>query len=285
MMQADCEQVRDDLHAWALGALDADDAGRLEQHLAGCAECSALADEARDVAASIALAVPLQTASSSLKAKVMAGAAILEEVPRRKQIRTSRARAWWSVPAAAAVALGAGLVGWGVYNQGQVDDLEGQNAVVTGDATAEANKYATVRTQLIMAQDANEDLSDNISVMSEIVAQPDAVKLAMSGTDAAPQASGRYVWSRTVGKGSLVVQDLAPLPVDKSYCLWLIYEGDWVLAGQFSVGDDGSGSMIVEDLEIDPDAGPLKAFAVSIEPAGDVAKHTGATVLRADMSQ
>jgi hypothetical protein len=176
-------------------------------------------------------------------------------------------------------------VGWGVYSQNQVDDLEGENAVFAADATAQANRFATVNTQLIITQQDAHDLAEKSDAVTDIVDQPDAVRLQLDGTAAAPQASGRYVWSRMAGAGALVVKDLAPLPIDKAYCLWLIYEGDWVLAGQFGVGEDGTGRLIVDEVNIPPDAGPLRAFAVSIEPAGDVTQHTGDTVLRAEMPE
>jgi anti-sigma factor RsiW len=47
----DCEAVRDDIDAWALGALDAEEARALEAHLASCDECRALADTAVESAA------------------------------------------------------------------------------------------------------------------------------------------------------------------------------------------------------------------------------------------
>lgn len=283
-MQANCEAVREQLDAWALGALDGDDAHRVEQHVATCDECRALADGVRDTAAALALAVPLRSASSSLKAKVMAGAAVLDDASRSGRQRPQR-WSWWPAAAAAVVAVGVGLVGWGVYSQDQIDDLEGQNGLFATDATAQANRFATVNTQLIITQQDANDLAEKTDAVTEIVDQPDAVRLSLDGTAAAPQASGRYVWSRMAGAGVLVVQDLAPVPSDKAYCLWLIYEGDWVLAGQFTVGDDGSGRLIVDDLNIPPDTGPLRAFAVSIESAGDVSKHTGDTVLRASLSE
>jgi hypothetical protein len=282
MMQVDCEAAREQLDAWALGALDEDDARRVDQHLATCEACRSLADAARETAAAVALAVPVRSASASLKAKVMAGAAVLDDVPRSTQ---TRRRAWWPAAAAAVVAIGVGLVGWGAYNQNQIDDLEGQNSLLAVDATAQANRFATVNTQLIITQQDANDLAEKTDAVTEIVNQPDAVRLSLDGTAVAPQASGRYVWSRMAGAGALVVQDLAPLPTDKAYCLWLIYEGDWVLAGQFTVGEDGSGRLIVDDLNIPPDTGPLRAFAVSIEPTGDVTQHTGDTVLRAAMPE
>ena len=281
MVQISCESVRDDLDAWALGTLDNDDLRRVERHLSECEGCTSIANTARESASALALAVPLQAASHSLKAKVMAGAAVLDEVPRGRQ--RAQQGSWWVVAAAAAVIGVIGLAGWGIYSQREIDDLEGQTAALQAEATTQADKFATVNTQLTIARSEGAHAFEVTDAVADIVDQPDAVRLALDGTQAAPDASGRYVWSRMAGKGVLVANDLSVLPVDQRYCLWLIYEQDWVLAGQFTVGEDGSGRLVVEDLNLPPDSGPLKAFAVSIEPAGDVLKHSGDTVLRADI--
>jgi anti-sigma factor RsiW len=283
MIQAECEAVREELDAWALGALDAEDLRRLERHLVECSACTEYADIAQETAGAIAFAVPLHAASSSLKAKVIAGAAVLQEVPSATRVRARRS--WWPAAAAAAVIAAVGFGGWVVYGQRQIDDLEDENAVLNADATAQSNRFATVNTQLLIAQSAGADAALATDAVTDIVDQPDAVRLALEGTDVAPEASGRYVWSRMAGKGVLVANDLAVLPSDQLYCLWLIYESDWVLGGQFSVAEDGTGRLVVDDLELPPDSGPLQAFAVSIEPAGDVTKHTGDTVLRAEMQR
>ena len=117
-MRMDCETAREHLDAYALGALDTDDARALDGHLAGCNECSAMADASEQDAASLGYAVPLVAAPSALKARVLASAAILAE-PRR--FRRSR---WWPAAAAALLVVSLAVVGWGVYMQTQVHHLD-----------------------------------------------------------------------------------------------------------------------------------------------------------------
>ena len=67
------------------------------------------------------------------------------------------------------------------------------------------------------------------------------------------------MWSRTAGRGALVASGLPALPEGKSYCLWVVYERDWVVGGQFEADADGSGRVIVEDLDVDPEMA-LRSF-------------------------
>jgi anti-sigma factor RsiW len=279
-MPMDCEAVRDHLDAWALGALDADDARQVERHLETCNDCSALTGEAREAAASLTLAVPLQAASSALKARVMAGAAVLDDLPR------SRAMPWrgwryWPHAAAASFALVLGLGAWAAFLQSEVNDLRDDRASFSADATAQSVRFATVSTQLIgLSEQRREELLAT-DVITEIVSQEDVTRLAMSGTEDSPDATGRYVWSRTAGMGALVARDLPQLPEGKQYCLWVVYEHDWVVGGLFDVEADGSGRVIVRELEVDDAAGRLEGFVVTVEDEGPVANHTGAAVLEA----
>src|SRR6266511_2070203 len=70
----DCEQIREKLEAYALGALDADEQARVEQHLAECAECRQLAAEYAETVnrlpQALATASPL-TLPASLKDRVV----------------------------------------------------------------------------------------------------------------------------------------------------------------------------------------------------------------------
>ncbi len=54
-----CEQVRDLLDAYALGAAEADEANALEEHVADCVRCWSSLNEAQRAAASIALSTVL----------------------------------------------------------------------------------------------------------------------------------------------------------------------------------------------------------------------------------
>ena len=93
-MRLDCEEAREHIEAYALGALDADETRPFEEHIASCAECTALLDAAENDASALGLAVPVVAAPSELKARTLAAASILSLPLRRRAAR-------W-LPAAAA---------------------------------------------------------------------------------------------------------------------------------------------------------------------------------------
>jgi hypothetical protein len=271
-----CEAIREELDAWAIGALDAGDARTVERHFATCEECAPHVDAARAAAAAIALTAPLRPASSSLKARVMAGAAVLDE-PRRP----ATLQRLWPLAAAAGFTLFAAAAAWGVVTQQELDDTQDDAQALAFAATEQTGELATANA-VIVDYEASRETDE---AMASIVASGDASGLAMAATAAAPAASGAYVWSRTAGRGALVASGLPALPEGKSYCLWVVYERDWVVGGQFEADADGSGRVIVEDLDVDQEmAGALEGFAVTIEDAGPVTRHEGETVLEASIA-
>ena len=71
-----CDEARDLIDAYALGALELEDHRRLEAHLRTCvAECPQLLADAREVTEALALAVPLRQPPATLRARVMAAGA------------------------------------------------------------------------------------------------------------------------------------------------------------------------------------------------------------------
>lgn len=281
-MPIKCDEVREQLDAWALGALDAAEEREVDQHLKGCGACTLEADAAREAAAMLAVSVPLHAASDTLKARVMAAASALRDQPAPSSTG-SRFR-YWPAAAAAVAIIGLGLGGWGVSMRNQLNDLEDDNAVALAAARDAEDRYATVSTQLVMASDENIELTKAQDTITEIVSQPDVTRQAMTGAGKAAQATGRYVWSTTAGMGALVARNLPTLADGRTYCLWFVYESSWVLAGTFDVADDGTGRLIVEKLENVPvTAGGLEGYAVSEEPTSNVEARTGEIVLRADI--
>ena len=71
MNTVDCEQIRDLLDAYALGAADAPEAAAIEEHVADCVRCWSSLEEAQRAAASLALSTVLQKAPPSLRSRVL----------------------------------------------------------------------------------------------------------------------------------------------------------------------------------------------------------------------
>jgi anti-sigma factor RsiW len=72
MDMMDCEQVKELLDAYALGAAEPEEAAALEEHMEDCARCWHSFNEAQRAAAAIALSATLCRAPESLRRNVLA---------------------------------------------------------------------------------------------------------------------------------------------------------------------------------------------------------------------
>jgi len=280
-MQMDCRAVHDDIDAYVIGALDADEAQALAAHLVGCAACASLVEEARaDATTALALSAPLTVSSPALKARVMASAAVLTDIgqPRRRSAR------WWQAAAAVLVAGFAAAFVWGFAMQRRVDTLEQHNASLRTDATAQSAELATVRTDLSKATAFSAGLADTVGVQDaivDLVTEPDVRRTVMTGTTMAPGATGRYMWSPSREAGALVATNLPQLDAGQAYEMWVVYpDRTWVSGGQFTADASGAARLVVKPAGNDEpgDAKPAW-FCVTIEPAGGAGEN-GPMVLR-----
>jgi anti-sigma-K factor RskA len=266
-MRFDCEAAREHIDAWALGALDADEARALEHHLAGCGECTRMADEARETASSLALAVPLTAAPSALKSRTMASAAVLSDIGRVER----RARLWPAAAAALFIA-GAGAITWGGLTQYRLNDLERTNARIGRDATVQSAELAAAQTEVVAAGASAASVrasNDTSDAVIDIVLQPDVQRTDLIGTDAAPSATARCLWSRETAVGAFVAKNLPPAPEGMSYHMWIVYELEWVKGGSFQVDEEGRGQLVMRRVWTQrPDLGGFEGFAVTLEPDG-----------------
>lgn len=260
-MQLDCASVRDDIDAYAIGALDADEARAVASHIAECDACAALLAEAtEDATTAMALAAPLVPSSPVLKARVMASAAVLAD------IRGPRRSRWWPAAAAVLVAAVATLFAWGVAMQTRVNSLEDHNTTLRRDATAQSE-------QLHEVTDSNATLASTVRVQDaivDLVTEPDVRRTQLTGTEAAPDASGRYMWSPSRDSGALVAAKLPALSAGQVYEMWIVYpDRRWVSGGQFTVGADGAARFVVAPTADDgePDGAMPAWFCVTLEPA------------------
>lgn len=264
-MRFDCEAARENIDAWAIGALEPEEMRAVDVHVSTCADCRALADEAAAAAASLAMAVPLHGASAALKSRVMASAAVLTDL---KGARRSR---FWPAAAAALVVLGVGAFSWGAMTQMQVNDLRSQNDELAADATAQARDLFVVRADLFEATNVTSGLSETVETQDaviDLVLQPDVQRTELVGTAEAPNASGRCVWSRAQALGAFIASNLPPAPLGFVYKMWIVYERDWVGAGSVDVDEAGRGRLIMRGAwGASAGMGALLGFAVTLEPA------------------
>jgi len=97
----------------------------------------------------------------------------------------------------------------------------------------------------------------------------------LAGTEAAPGASG-VLYLGDEDRGVLVLRDLAPLPSQQTYQLWLIPADEAPIpAGLLAI--DAQSNWL--GLQLPPEGRVFAAVAVSVEPAGGSLAPTGAIVL------
>jgi anti-sigma-K factor RskA len=241
--------TRDLLGAFALGAVDAEEAAAVRAHLATCAECQAEIAElwlavdslpdtiepmepppalrdriaaAVSEAASPAPAPPtLSTAPAPEPVPAVAPAPALSEPVRRPASFWSRATPW-AAAAAILLLLSAGLLIW------------------------------------------------NLRLREQLAATPVAETIALAPTDAAPEAGGEVTYLPRDDLFLLDVRDLPPLQPDQVYEVWLIGEEGPVPAGVFDQPTDQHAIVADRDqyetLAITAEPGPLGTEA----PTGEI---------------
>jgi len=242
----DCEQIRELLDAYALGAADAREAAAIEEHVADCVRCWSSLDEAQRVAASLALSTALQKAPPSLRSRVLAE-------PERRQrpalaFVPKRLRGLW--PAATGV-LAAGAVAalaFALVLQAEVNDLRGDRDRLASDV-----------------QNAGGVLEEQRQLMA-VLAAPDAQQINLQPADPSSEALAVYYWSRSTRTGALLSNNLPPLREGQLYHAWLLTGDEVYDAGSFEAWNGvGQLSMDIKDV-----SGRPAGIGVSIEDAASV---------------
>jgi anti-sigma-K factor RskA len=234
----------DDVPAYALGTLDAADRRKLEEHLEVCETCTEELASLEDVVARLPYTLPQKPVPRSLKGKVM---------KRIGREATSSSRASWryGLLAAACAVLAAGL-GLQWYGERHERDALQSEVRSLREALSQKDK------ELAWLKD------------------PRVQMALLKGLEAAPNAKAKLLFHTEKEHALLYVDGLPPLPIEKSYELWVFVKDEPLPSGVF---DARAGASVIQLGKL---AGapqhPVK-FAVSIEPKGGVPKPTGSIVL------
>lgn len=255
----ECDEVRELLDAYALGALEGEEAAGLEEHVAECARCWDQLTEAQQVTAKLALGLSPEKASPALRDRVLAAA---RKAPPGKPaavgIGISRFRRAWPIGAGA---LAAGAVAGVVLSAvllTQVNDLRSDNEELQG--------------QVATASEVMNQLRQVEAVRSAPDVQ--SVQLPSTPDSSEPEALATYYWSKTTGTGALIGNNLKTLEPGQVYYIWLFVDGEAIFAGTF-YSWQGVGHQVIDLAEIT--SRKPTALGVSIEsgkeaeePAGDM---------------
>jgi anti-sigma-K factor RskA len=282
------ETMQERAAAYALGALDDNEAKAFEGALRVDPELRALVRELRSVAEALAGTAPALEPPAAVKARVLleiddrrpAGAKRVPEPPIATPIGTpiatrtatpigtvgtpmgappaAQGRAWipWAVAAAMAlVSLGfywqsAGLRAQLAAQAGHINELMASAELARAESTDLRQTVAKLR-------ESNRLASFRIALLDSLLA-------------ASPKTIAVSVWDNERQDGVFIVRNLKPLPSDKDYQLWIIdpkYPSP-VDAGVFQVDIKGN---VHEDFRAKLPIQTANQFAVTIERKGGAA--------------
>jgi anti-sigma-K factor RskA len=229
--------------AYALGCLEAEEAGAVAGHLADCAQCRADLQTYQEVVGEIAFSVPQFEPPPRVKAGLMARLQAGAQTPQPDWQRPSWRQRFASALANLSPA-------WAVASLALLAILGVSNLLLWGE------------------------------VRELRASQPPLRVVTLQGVGNAPQAIGMVVMSVDGASGTLVVDRLPDLGEAQQYQLWLIRDSQRTSGGVFSVTSDGYGWLWIHSTQ---PLASYSGFGITIEPAGGSPGPTGERVLGGDL--
>ncbi len=263
-----CEEAKELIPSYSIGALDKEEAGKLEEHIANCPECSALYLEFVEVAGHIPFALQDTAPSPELKERLFARIDQLEETPTEAVLPL---RIAYTPPSADYATPVPSRLPWGF------------TAVGIAAVMILAVWIGTLHTRLAQLEDRYNIVSSSLEQQSEMLegmtGTATLVK-GLEGTNMAPEAKGMMFLSPSNTDALLVIFGLPPVTGDKTYQLWLITDSTRVSGGTFTTNERGYAMTAVEAPM------PLKNFqsvGVTTEPKGGSTWPSGERVMAANL--
>lgn len=259
------------LAAHALGALDREEARRVEEHLATCAECRAEMEAWSDTASALVYAAPASEPSPALRSRILESVRAVDAAQSAPEVKSepgkafpssnviamprprwSRAQTFGAIAASLAlIALAATLfVTWR-----RLSETRRELAKYQQDMNALAKQAAEERQA------------------RELLTSPQSQSAQLAGTNMAPGASAQLAFDRRTGHAMLFAYNLPPAPAGKAYQLWFI-SGGRVMPGKVFTPDTTGRAMLNEQVPV-TNLGSSPVFAVTLEPSGGVESPTG----------
>jgi anti-sigma-K factor RskA len=272
--------VEDLIALYALGGLDDTEAEYVASHLATCAACRHLAEEALMTVAYLPYAAQPAMPAPETKARLMARVGLgparpASAAPRPLGFWGQLAATWRALsPALAVLALILTLVltGLNLSLVNQISQLRQANDQL--DQRIQEQEQA-----LAQLADENRTLRQGLQEQEQRLAlflSPDIVVRNLNGTELAPEASGRIYFTPGETTGLLLVYGLSGLSPDETYQFWMIGARGPESAGLFQVGADGRGELA---LTLGDPFNFYQAVGVSREPAGGSPQPTRIVLL------
>lgn len=268
-----CESAREELEAFALGALEAAEAREVALHVRDCEACAQMVRAYRLAIDQLALAVPYYRAPARLKERILGAIGVLRPAFYLSALRRS---GWAAAAAAVLIAFAIGGVAWAVILSHEVSRLREDNkrlAVLSQLDEQQRAALLRLSVQLDSAQSEQQRMSTTLEEQAKLILlalDPDLIPSELHGTQFAPGAVCNYVWSTKETLGGLTCKNLPSTGIGLTYELWATKGGKAVPLGSFTPRADGTASLLVKfpaDVE-----GPVSDLYVTLEEVSRTAR-------------
>jgi anti-sigma-K factor RskA len=232
------DKIYDLLEAYVLGDIESPDTEIIEAHIdSGCPECQTRFRELSELSVKLASDIPQSEPSGQVKVR------LLNRIKPTGQ----------DIPA------------------GTFDIFQRFKWISVAAAILIIGLSVTSITLVNINRDLKRQLSDTQDVTA-LLNSPGMQFVDLEGVDPNPQAFGKVVIDPDKGAAVVYMYALPQTPEGMEYQLWVMREGKPTSAGMFTVTEDGSAMLALEELS-DPNA--IASFLVTIEPAGGQVSPTG----------
>jgi anti-sigma-K factor RskA len=257
------DHVDELLALYALGGLEAEETIQVEAHLAECPECRAEAESQK------ALVNLIAQSAQPVEPPGLARARVLRRTQPPPTPRPARALAgWWSrlaplarqwawpVLSSAAIVI---LLVWNLRLQDELRFMQDQLDRQFEDQQQILNDY---RQQVLAVQQQLTAAQENTV---RVVTAPDTREVALSGSEALPQASGRAYVDSDKQTVVIIVEHLPPLQPNQTYQVWVITAEGPQPSLVFAVNEKG---WALTTVEVPVEYVDFYGLGISVEPAG-----------------
>jgi hypothetical protein len=265
----DCEQVRELLDAYALGAADPADAAVVEEHVADCVRCWDELSKGQQTAALLALTVQIEEAPARLGERIIAQAQRERSPGSKSPGIWSRLRMPWPATAGAlGIASLAALVVSAFFGL-QVQDLRNKNSDLQTQLTSSTSQ---IQQQL---QATSKQLSDQQSIFT-VLADDHRVQVPVTNPAGTGAAEAYYTWSPAQHEGFLLCEGLPALVAGTMFELWVVTKsGSAQKANPMQSFDSANGACQVT-MDYSALAGTPTGIGISVEKAPmSATQHAG----------
>lgn len=243
---------REDLAAYAIGALDTDEIYALESHLNDCRSCQSELADYQSVMIGLLQSIPSQSPPPGLRRKL---AAELPSQRTRTRSLTPNIFSQFPLRQVVAVVVVVILLGINIYSSVQIRGLQREQVAI-------AEQLSNEQTTIAM------------------LAYPDTQTLAVKAD--VKNLTGSMLVDRDKSTAVLVLWNLPPVEIGQTYQIWLIdADGNRVSGGLFTpAGEQGYTTAAIHSSV---PLGDFIGLGVTVEPGGGSEGPTGPRVLAVDL--